>query len=260
MPTLVSVTYQAALSISQRGGFPIRDVIEGISELVCIIRLKSNKNFTRGSRRTQGKNADIKRPTQSWVLTSGYERRNSCVWDLYLCPFWSSSPLLGPTQEPYILTSDWIKWFHAQPYCLFMLSTPYPISGRWTWLMLSPSASAPELEGGVHSGIGAPLPITALQYLSLRQLHLHRPAWWEGFGCGHRARWHCGPESVFQMGLWRVGMEREKDISVPRWVLSSLWSFVPSGLAGSQILMGLIWLCVCRKQHTKSWLGHIVVC
>lgn len=118
--------------------------------------------------------------------------------------------------------------------------------------MLSPSASAPELEAGVHSGIGAPLPITAVQNLSLQQLHLHRPSWWEGFGCGRQARWHCGSESLFRMGLWRVGMEREKDISVPRWVLSSLWSFVPSGLAGSQTLMGLVWLCVCRKKHTNS--------
>lgn len=45
----------------QRGGFPIRDVIEGMSEPVCIIGLKSNKIFTRGSQRTQGKNADIKK-------------------------------------------------------------------------------------------------------------------------------------------------------------------------------------------------------
>ncbi len=33
--------------------------------------------------------------------------------------------------------------------------------------MLSASASAPELEAVVHSGIGAPLPISAVQYLSL---------------------------------------------------------------------------------------------
>lgn len=59
MPTLVSVTCQTALTISQRR-FPIRDVIEGIFEQVCNIGLKSNKSFTGGSRSTQVENADMK--------------------------------------------------------------------------------------------------------------------------------------------------------------------------------------------------------
>lgn len=55
-------------------------------------------------------------------------------------------------------------------------------------------------------------------------------------------------------------IERERHICP---TLSSLWSFVPSGLAGSQTLMGLVWLRVCRQKHiNSSWSGsaNIVEC
>lgn len=96
-------------------------------------------------------------------------------------------------------------------------------------------------------------PITAVQYLSLRQLHVHSPAWWAKFGYRCRACWHCGTASLFRMKLWDSCDWGDK--SVPRWVLCSLWSFVPSGLAGSKSLVGLIWLCA-REKHTISfWPG-----
>ena len=107
---------------------------------------------------------------------------------------------------------------------------------------------------GVHSGIGAPLPITAVQYLSLQQLqtaqaYSMRRIWPRTPGSAGKPR-HRECVSDGALESWDGG--REKDISVPRWALSSLWSFVPSGLAGSQTLMGLVWLCVCRKKSTNS--------
>lgn len=146
-----------------------------------------------------------------------------------------------------------------------MLSTPCPISGRCVWLMLSPSASVPEVEAGEHSGTGVLLSFYNCCTVFVRptaasaQASLMRWIWPRTQSpLARRLR-----ESVSDGALGEVG-RGEKDISVPCWVLSSLWSFVPSGLAGSQTLMGLVWLCDCRKKKNtnSSWPGSVsvVVC
>lgn len=124
-----------------------------------------------------------------------------------------------------------------------------PHIGETAWLMLPPSASAPELEAEGHCARGPLFLQPPHSICPPRQLHL--PAWWVGFGSVHSVCWHCGRQSVFLMGLWRVGMEREKDISVPRWVLYGPLFLLAQ--QASQILMGLVWLCVCREDLTDSY-------
>lgn len=70
----------------------------------------------------------------------------------------------------------------------------------------------------MHSGIGAPLPITAVQYLSLQQLqtaqaYLMRRIWPRTPGSAGKPRLReCVSDGALES--WDGG--REKDISVPR--------------------------------------------
>lgn len=66
--------------------------------------------------------------------------------------------------------------------------------------------------------------------------------------------WRCGPvgRARFSDGALESGDGvRERHICP---TLSSLWPFVPSGLAGSQSLMGLVWLCL-QKRNTQTLPG-----
>lgn len=154
MRTLVSVICQTALTKSCRQ-FPVRELIRVFFEQACNIGLKSNKNSTRGSRRILGKNSNIRKAN----MRLGF---NICEEDIHVFR----------TQACWVQRNS--NWINGSIQLLHAFNTK---SGRWAWLMLSPFASAPKLEAWVHSGIGAPLPMTAVQNLSLQQLHLSRRIW-----------------------------------------------------------------------------------
>lgn len=118
VPTLVSVICQTALTISQRG-FPVREVIEGSFEQACNIGLKSNKNSSRGSHRTRGKkqrHEEGQHKVEFWRLDMKEDIHVCGTWTCWMSVFGGLLHHSAP-QALYILTSDWIKWFHAQPYC-----------------------------------------------------------------------------------------------------------------------------------------------
>lgn len=154
MRSLVSVICQTALTRSRRQ-FPVRELIRVFFEQACNIGFKSNKNSTRGSRRTLGKNSNIRKASIKLSF-------NICKEDIHV--FW--------TQACWVQRNSY--WINGSIQLTHAFNTK---SGRWAWLMPSPSASAPKLEAWVHSGIGAPLPMTAVQNSSLQQLHLSRRIW-----------------------------------------------------------------------------------
>lgn len=112
--------------------------------------------------------------------------------------------------------------------------------------MLSASASAPELEAGVHSGIGAPLPITAVQYLSLSPTAASAQA------CLMRRIWLRTPsplalrlrESVSDGALESWDGERERHICPTlsaefSMVLCSLWPSRKPNTHGTRLALCL---------------------
>lgn len=154
MCTLVSVICQTAPTRSRRQ-FPVRELIRVFFEQAYNIGLKSNKNSTRGSRRILGKNPDIRKANIKLSFN---------VWKEDIHVFRSQACWVQRNSN----------WKNGSIQLTHAFNTK---SGRWAWLMLSPSASAPKLEAWVHSGIGAPLPTTAVQNSSLQQLHLSRRIW-----------------------------------------------------------------------------------
>lgn len=239
---LVRVICQTAFTISQKG-FPFRRVIKQIFELEYNAGLK--RHFT-GTTGQKCRHEQVPLLEVYFCIVLNFWRSTSSPSGIHRNPTsWHLNGLTGPMHS------------HTANSC-FQHHAPYlgDVSD-WCYLHLPQCRRwRPESIPGQACFF---LSIIAVQYLSVRQLHLHRPAWWGGFGHGRRARWHGDSERVFQMGLWERWDGGEKDISVPCWLLSSLWSFVPSGLAGSQTLMGLVWLCDCRKKKKHqlflAWLG-----
>lgn len=154
----------------------------------------------------------------------------STTWPQRNPTFWHMNRLTAPIRS-HAANS---RFQHLAPYLV-----------GWAWLMLSASASAPELEAGLHSGRGAPssyncstvfVPPTAAS----AQARLMRWIWPRTRAC-----WHHSTESVFGMGLresWDG--ERERHICPTlsaefSMVLCSLWPSRKPNTHGTRLALCL---------------------
>lgn len=181
---LVRVICQTAFTISQKG-FPFRRVIKQIFELEYNAGLK--RNFT-GTTGQKCRHEQVPLLEVYFCIVLNFWRSTSSPSGTHRNPTsWHLNGLTGPMQS------------HTANSC-FQHHAPYlgDVSD-WCYLHLPQCRRwRPESIPGQACFF---LSIIAVQYLSVRQLHLHRPAWWGGFGHGRRARWHGDSERVFQMGL-----------------------------------------------------------
>lgn len=181
---LVRVICQTAFTISQKG-FPFRRVIKQIFELEYNAGLK--RNFT-GTTGQKCRHEQVPLLEVYFCIVLNFWRSTSSPSGTHRNPTsWHLNGLTGPMHS------------HTANSC-FQHHAPYlgDVSD-WCYLHLPQCRRwRPESIPGQACFF---LSIIAVQYLSVRQLHLHRPAWWGGFGHGRRARWHGDSERVFQMGL-----------------------------------------------------------